>query len=64
VRVVRIILAALDLVTVVGALDGISPGSARAVVLILVTVVGAVLLFVAACFAVALRGQLRPPYGT
>jgi hypothetical protein len=63
VRVLRILFAALDLVTVAGALEGIAPGSARSLVLVLVAIVGAVVLFMAACLAVALRDQLRPPYG-
>jgi hypothetical protein len=61
-RVVRIILAALDLITIAGALDGISTTSLRAAVLVLVAVVGAVLVFVAAVFAVALFDQRKPPY--
>jgi hypothetical protein len=62
VRVLRIIFAALDLVTVAGALEGIAPGSARGLVLVLVAIVGAVLLFVAAMFAAGLLAQRRPPY--
>jgi hypothetical protein len=62
VRLVRVLLAALDLATIAGALDGIAPGSARALVLVLVAVVGAVLLFVAAVFTVALLDQRQPPY--
>jgi hypothetical protein len=62
VRVVRALLAALDLATIAGALEGIAPGSARALVLVLVAVVGAVLVFVAAVFTVALLAQRQPPY--
>jgi hypothetical protein len=62
VRVVRIILAALDLVTIAGALDGIGAASLRATVLILVAVVGAVLVFVAAVFTVGILSQRQPPY--
>jgi hypothetical protein len=61
-RVVRILLAALDLISVAGALEGIAPGSARGLVLVLVAIVGAVLVFVAAVFAVAVLDQRRPPY--
>ena len=61
-RLVRVLLAALDLVTVAGALEGIAPGSARGLVLAVVAVVGAVLVIVAAVFAVALLGQREPPY--
>jgi hypothetical protein len=62
VRIVRVLLAALDLVTVAGALEGIAPGSARGLVLVLVAVVGAVLVFVAATLAVGLLAQWQPPY--
>jgi hypothetical protein len=62
VRLVRILLAALDLATVAGALEGIAPGSARGLTLALVAVLGAVLLFAAAVFAVALWHQRQPPY--
>ncbi len=55
-RLLRIILAALDLVTIAGALEGIAPGSARGLVLVCVAVVGAVLVFVAAVLAVGLLG--------
>ena len=61
-KVLRVILAALDLATVAGALEGIAPGSARGLTLVLVAVVGAVLVFVAAVFAVAALGQREPPY--
>jgi hypothetical protein len=61
-KVVRVLLAALDLVTVAGALEGIAPGSARGLVLVLVAVVGLVLVFVAALVVVALADQRRPPY--
>jgi hypothetical protein len=62
VRIVRILLAALDLVTVAGALEGIAPGSARGLILALVAVLGAVLMFLAAVFVVALLDQRKPPY--
>jgi hypothetical protein len=62
VRIIRILLAALDLVTVAGALEGIATGSARGLVLILVAMLGAVLIFVAALFVVALLAQREPPY--
>ena len=61
-RVVRVVLVALDLVSVAGALDGIAPDSARAVVLVLVAVVGAVLLVVAAMFLAGLLANRRPPF--
>ena len=61
-RVVRVLLAALDLATIAGALEGIAPGSARALVLVLVAVVGAVLVFVAAVFAAGILAQRQPPY--
>jgi hypothetical protein len=64
VKVVRVLLAALDLVAVAGALEGIHPGSARGLVLVLVAVVGAVLVFVAAVLAVAVLDQRKPPYLT
>jgi hypothetical protein len=62
VRLVRILLAALDLVTVAGALEGIAPGSARGLVLVLVAVVGTVLVFVAVVLAAGLLAQRQPPY--
>jgi hypothetical protein len=62
VRTLRVLLAALDLVTVAGALEGIATGSARGLVLILVAMLGAVLIFVAALFVVALLAQREPPY--
>jgi hypothetical protein len=62
VRIVRLLLAGLDLVTVAGALEGIAPGSARGLTLALVAVVGLVLVFVAAVLAVAVLDQRRPPY--
>jgi hypothetical protein len=62
VRVLRILFAALDLVTVAGALEGIAPGSARGLVLVLVGVLGAVLVFTAAMLAAGLLAQRRPPY--
>ena len=61
-RVLRVILAVLDLVTVAGALEGIAPGSARGLVVVLVAVVGAVLVFIAAVFTVGLWHQRQPPY--
>jgi hypothetical protein len=61
-RIVRVILAALDLATVAGALDGIGAASLRAAVLVLVALVGLVLVFVAAVLAVAVVDQRRPPY--
>jgi hypothetical protein len=61
-RVLRVLLATLDLVTVAGALEGISPGSARGLVLVLVAVVGAVLVFVAVVLAAGLLAQRQPPY--
>jgi hypothetical protein len=63
-KVLRVILAALDLATVAGALEGIAPGSARGLVLILVAVLGAVILFMAVVFAVAVVDQRKPPYLT
>jgi hypothetical protein len=62
VRIVRVLLAALDLVTIAGALEGIAPGSARGLVLVCVAMVGAVVLAVAAIVTVALLDQRRPPY--
>jgi hypothetical protein len=62
VRIVRILLAAIDLVTIAGALDGIDVASARAAVLVLVAVVGAVLVFIAAVFTVGILSQRQPPY--
>jgi hypothetical protein len=62
VRVVRVLLAGLDLVTVAGALEGIAAGSARGLVLIVVAMVGAVLVFLAALVVVALLDQNKPPY--
>jgi hypothetical protein len=62
VRLVRVLLAALDLVTVAGALEGIAPGSARGLVLVLVAVVGAVLVFVVLVLAAGLLAQRQPPY--
>jgi hypothetical protein len=63
-RIVRILLAALDLATIAGALEGIAPGSARGLILILVAILGAILVFVAAVFAVAILDQRKPPYLT
>jgi hypothetical protein len=62
VRVIRVLLAALDLVTVAGALEGIAPGSARGLVLVVVAVLGAVLVFVAAVLTVGVLDQRQPPY--
>ena len=56
------LLAALDLFTVAGALEGIAPGSARGLVLVLVAVVGAVLVFVAAVLTAGILAQRQPPY--
>jgi hypothetical protein len=64
VKVVRVILAALDLVTIAGALEGIAPGSARGLVLVLIAIVGAVVLFMAVVLAVAVLDQRKPPYST
>lgn len=61
-RVIRVLLAALDLVTVAGALEGIAPGSARGLVLVVVAVLGAVLVFVAAVLTVGVLAQRQPPY--
>jgi hypothetical protein len=62
VRIIRTLFLALDLVTVAGALEGIAPGSARGLVLALVVIVSAVVLFMAAVFALAMLDQRRPPY--
>jgi hypothetical protein len=62
VRVLRVILVALDLATVAGALDGIGAASLRAAVLVLVAVVGAVLVFVAAVLTAGVLAQRQPPY--
>jgi hypothetical protein len=62
VKIVRVLLAALDLVTVAGALEGINPGSARGLVLVAVAMVGAVLLFLAALIVAGLLAQRQPPY--
>ena len=61
-RLLRLLLAALDVISIGRSLEGIAPGSARGLTLALVAIVGAVLLFIAAVFLVALRDQLRPPY--
>jgi hypothetical protein len=61
-RLLRILMFALDLVTIAGALEGIAPGSARGLVLALVAVVGAVVVFMAAVFAVGILAQREPPY--
>jgi hypothetical protein len=61
-RLVRAVLVALDLVSVAGALQGIAPGSARALVLVLVAVLGLVLVTVAAILAAGLLAQRQPPY--
>jgi hypothetical protein len=62
VRIVRVLLAALDLVTIAGALEAISPGSARGLVLLLVAALGLVLLFLAALVVAGLLAQRQPPY--
>jgi hypothetical protein len=62
VRVLRVVLAALDAVTIAGALEGIAPGSARGLVLLAVAVVGLVLLAVAAMLAAGILAQRQPPY--
>jgi hypothetical protein len=62
VRVLRVLLVALDLVTIAGALDGIGAASLRAAVLVLVAVVGAVLVFVAAVLTAGVLAQRQPPY--
>jgi hypothetical protein len=62
VRIVRVLLAALDLVTIAGALEGIATGSARGLVLVVVAMVGAVLLFLAALVVAGLLAQREPPY--
>ena len=61
-RVLRVLLVALDLVTIAGALDGIGAASLRAAVLVLVAVVGAVLVFVAAVLTAGVLAQRQPPY--
>jgi hypothetical protein len=61
-RIIRVILAALDLATIAGALEGIAPGSARGLVLILVAVVGALVVFVAAVFAAGILQGRQPPF--
>jgi hypothetical protein len=62
VRVLRVLLVALDLVTIAGALDGIGAASLRAAVLVLVAVVGAVLVFVAAVLTAGVLAQRQRPY--
>jgi hypothetical protein len=62
VRLVRVLLAGLDLLTIAGALEAISPGSARGLVLILVAVVGLVLVAVAAMLTTGLLAQRQSPY--
>jgi hypothetical protein len=62
VRVLRVLLVALDLVTIAGALEGIGAAGLRAAVLILVAVVGAVLVFVAAVLTAGVLAQRQPPY--
>jgi hypothetical protein len=61
-RALRFLFAALDLATIAGQLDGISPGSVRAGVLVLVAVLGAVIVVLAVILALALVEQRRPPY--
>lgn len=60
--VVRSLLVALDLVSIAGQLDGVNGGSARGLILILVSVLGLVLVTVAVVAAGIVRDQLRPPY--
>jgi hypothetical protein len=62
VRVLRVLLVALDLVTIAGALEGIGAASLRAAVLILVAVLGLVLVFVAAVLTAGVLAQRQPPY--
>jgi hypothetical protein len=62
VRVVRVLLVALDLATVADALEEIGPASLRAAVLVLVALVGMVLVFVAAVLAAGVLAQRQPPY--
>jgi hypothetical protein len=62
VRIVRVLLVALDLVTIAGALEGIGAASVRAAVLILVAVLGLVLVFVAAVLTAGVLAQRQPPY--
>jgi hypothetical protein len=59
---VRSLLVALDLVFIAGQLDGVNGGSARGLILILVSVLGLVLVTVAVVAAGIVRDQLRPPY--
>ena len=61
-RLLRVVLAALDAVTVAGALEGIAPGSARGLVLVAVAVVGLVLVAVAAVLAAGILAQRQPPF--
>ena len=61
-KVLRILLGGLDLATVAGALEGIAPGSARGLVLVVVAMVGAVLLFLAALVVAGLLAQRQPPF--
>ena len=60
-RIIRTLLLALDLATIAGALEGITPGSARGLVLVTVALVGAVVLFIAAVLTVGIS-QRQPPY--
>jgi hypothetical protein len=62
VRVLRVLLAALDLVTIAGALEGIGTASLRAAVLVLVAILGMVLVFVAAVLTAGVLAQRQPPY--
>jgi hypothetical protein len=64
VRLLRVVLAALDAVTVAGALEGIAPGSARGLVLVAVAVavVGLALVAVAAVLAAGILAQRQPPF--
>ena len=59
-RLLRVVLAALDAVAVAGALEGIAPGSARG--LVAVAVVGLVLVAVAAVLAAGILAQRQPPF--
>jgi hypothetical protein len=62
VRIIRILLAALDLATIAGALEGIAPGSARGLVLVVVAMLGVVLVFLAALVVAGLLAQRQSPY--
>jgi hypothetical protein len=62
VRVLRVLLAALDLATVAGALEGIGAASLRTAILVLVALVGMVIVFVAAVLTAGVLAQRQPPY--